>query len=150
LYDIYLVMPWRTIPVVRDEFGAVIAGAWIWPTGILYLGLPLEATRRYLTAVREAGGSGVIVPACYRIPNIDPQAGQRLAQAEFERRRKPGRTYGDISRARDDFLWWEYRVADLEAQAAGMVPGAIVICIDKLDGHVRTQQEYDAWGRLSD
>ncbi len=119
------------------------------PARELHLGLPLADAQGYLQALQAAGGKGYLVPIRYRHPRISARQGLRLAQIEFERIREVDREFGLIVLFYDDFLWWMYHVPDIELRKAGCIPGAIVISIDKFDGHVGTEDERREWARLS-
>jgi hypothetical protein len=161
-YDLYVGKYWRSTPVVRDASGAVVEGAWdkypldtvhsgiqidnvyLWSGGIMYLDLPREEAYRYARALRDAKGSGILVPTRYREPRISPAEGLTLATNEFSRIHDPDAEYGQASIA-NEYCCWCYTFPDLTAQAQGIIPGALFIFIHKMTGRVCTNKEVLAW-----
>jgi len=147
-YDVYVAVPWKTVPKLENGDAVVLAMAAQTKQDVIYLQGTLEQARSYLSAIYRAGGAAVVVPSHYRVWNISAAEGSKLAHAEFARRRNPDHVYGDLSEARDEYLWWEYIASDITAQTAGMIPGVLRIKIDKLDGHVPSKEEYSSWLRM--
>lgn len=149
LYDIFVVTACGHLPALPARADDHTAESCM-QGGLMQIGLPLREIRSCLKAVREAGGNGLIVPARYRNPHLRRDEARALALAWLEEIRKgTADEFGELSEGRDEFLWWVFSADNLRAQAVGLIPGAVFIAIDKLDGHVRTLKEYQEWGRLS-
>lgn len=165
-FDLYVGRMWKAEPVVRDAGGAPLASAWgaypldtvhggvpiddvrLWSGAIMYLGLPWGEAVRYLRALREAGGSGLLAPSTYRVPRVSPEQGLALARAEFARVRNPDATYGDLGGPVDEYCCWRYGAPNLTAQAEGYIPGMLYIYIHKLTGRVCSAKEVEVWVRM--
>lgn len=118
--------------------------------GVRLLGLPLSNARQVLKTIRDSGGTALIIPIRYRETRITREVARTLALDEFERVRKPNRVYGEMTEGWDSGLWWEFRVPDIEQEEAGYIPAAVIIGIDKHDGHVQIRGERPNWLRLSE
>jgi hypothetical protein len=60
-----------------------------------------------------------------------------------------GKNLEDLDEGRDDLLWWTFCANDRDAISRDIKPGRVSIPVSKLDGHIRTDDEYRAWLELS-
>jgi hypothetical protein len=161
LYDLHLGPPPLVTPLLSADERRLLDEALQQPAGrsnfpfhaprTIYLARTLPETRRFLKALRDAGGGAVIVPVRYREPRITRDAARTLAQQQAQDlRARTDRIYGELQDATDDRLWWSFFVPDIAAQFARMIPGGRFINIDKVDGHAVTSAEIMAWAKLSD
>lgn len=89
------------------------------------------------------------MPSCYADPKISYEDAERIARAEYERislaRKGP---LGPLARsAHDEVLSWTFFARDLQ-QPDDIVPGGIFISVDKMDGHIQSDDEIMDWSRL--
>ncbi len=149
LYDIYLFVACKTPPTLPEGFGPVPPEVMAEPPQTLYVGLPLADARRYLSALKAAGGRGTLAPIAYRQPHLSPDEGMARAQEAFKQQRTPGQSYNQLELVRDEGVYWLYRATRRQPWVDDRVPGTLYLYIDKLDGHVGTNQEVEEWANLS-
>jgi hypothetical protein len=117
--------------------------------GLCRIALPLVDARSALLKIRELGGDAYLVPVEYRSPATSLFAARNIALQVHAQMTAAGRDLEDIDQGRDDLLWWTFRANDREAISRDVIPGCVAISVDKLDGHIRTDDEYRAWLELS-
>jgi hypothetical protein len=140
-YDLYVggVIGVGRAPGPRDETR----------TGWIELAEDLEAVRARMRRVHELGRSAYVVPAHYRVPAVTPEQARERAEEIRERHVARGRRLAPLTGPDDGLLWWEFAAADPDAQARGVIPGAVEVAVDKLDGSIRTEEQFARWLRLS-
>lgn len=116
---------------------------------VVQVGMLLAKARECLGEIRAAGGNGILMPIRYRTLRVTKEEARRIALNALERvKSETGNTYGELSEAHDEFLWWAFTADNFDAQTAGVIPGVLSIGVDKVDGHVRTEEELYAWASL--
>lgn len=117
--------------------------------GLIRVALSFIDARRALSKIRELGGDAYLVPVEYRSPAISMFAAREIARRLRAQMLAAGRDLEELDEAHDDLLWWTFRARDREAISRDVVPGCVSFSVDKLDGHIRTEDEYRAWLDLS-
>lgn len=117
--------------------------------GLIRVALPLNDARSVLLQIRQRGGDAYLVPVEYRSPAISMFAAREIARQLRAQMLAAGRNLEELDEAQDDLLWWTFRAKDREAISRGVIPGCVSLSVDKLDGHIRTEDEYRAWLELS-
>lgn len=117
--------------------------------GLIRVALSLIDARSVLSKIREIGGEAYLVPVKYRSPAVSMFAAREIAGRLRAQMLAAGRDLDDLDEARDDLLWWTFRAKDREAISRDVIPGCVSLSVDKLDGHIRTDDEYRAWLELS-
>jgi len=146
-YDLFIVKPIRR-PIPKDDSDYLVLEkstrrSW------LYLGEDLDEIRRTLQKIRQYCGNGYVVPSKYRVPRVTMEEAESIARKVYEGWLKAGSKLDVLSEGLDDLLWWSFYAEDIEAVEKGMIPGTVTIDVDKLDGHLRTHEEYSEWLKLS-
>lgn len=98
----------------------------------------------------EARESGMLVPAKYRNPDawISLDEAERLANIEMEPLRlkysdaKLGRLVREPSH--DHPLWFGFAAPSEVWISKGLIPGALFVYVDRLDGHIWREADLDA------
>ena len=117
--------------------------------GFIRVALPLVEARRALLKIRQVGGVAYLVPIEYRNPVISMFAAKEIAHRVHAQMLVAGKNLEDIDEGRNDLLWWTFRANVRDAISRDIIPGCASISVDKLDGHLRTDEEYRAWLELS-
>jgi hypothetical protein len=157
MYDIYLskgcrVLPdlsgfVQQIPAFADK--QLVARLLEEEPGFLGLELPLETARPLIKLLKysETRALGRIVPSKYRQQPATltretayPLAEQTLKQEQLN---YPTTSFGPIVFDSEDLMWFEFCTVSEEWIAQGMIPGALIVCVDKLDGHIWQDEEFE-------
>lgn len=108
--------------------------------GFLGLDLSLTQAEALLDACRAAGARGSVVAAQYRQTQVvSMEAAMDIADHELNRLQRLLATKAPFEPTRfvrEEALWWVFCRPSEALIAAGYVPGALFVAVDKLDGHV--------------
>jgi len=146
-YDVFIVNPVGG-PIRKDDPDLVLLEKST-QRGWINLGLDLAEVRQTLQKIREHRGNGYVVPSQYRVPRVTVDQAESIARKVYEELLKGGLRLDVLSEELDDVLWWSFYAEDIDAVQRGIIPGTVTIAVDKLDGHLRTLQEYSEWLKLS-
>lgn len=149
LYDLYLTAGCAGEPSLADLLGTIprLADAAVRARllqrspgpGFLRLDLPEDAARVLLGRLMRAEARGELVPAAYRRPHINTQAGQSIAERTLTAqasREFPGYTFRPVRYWREGPRWWVFGMIADALVDQGHVPGGVLAYVDKLDGHI--------------
>jgi hypothetical protein len=102
--------------------------------GFSQISLSLPQARDLAQNNRQRGYATVIVPTVYRDAKLSPSEARTIALTAFETRKaeRVGDTFGDLGEGEDEGGWWLFQADNLTAQEAGMIPGLVLIRVDKL------------------
>jgi hypothetical protein len=117
--------------------------------GLLQMDLPFDDAKKVLNVVKGCGANAYLVPMIYRHPIISIQEAKCVALKKYSEMIEGGRRLASLDDGYDDVLWWTFCADDIEAVENDLIPGRICISVDKLDGHTRSQEEFEEWLRLS-
>jgi hypothetical protein len=126
--------------------------SWKGPTtpGFAGLEVSLQECRSILADLRDAGGNGLVVASRYRDAKVTAEKAKESAEKQLAvLRGGAADVYGPIEDAEDEGAWWTFQVSNLTEQEKGRIPGVSFISIDKLDGHVVSNDEREKCLRLS-
>lgn len=146
LYDLDVVIAAQR-PIAGSEHG--IDDEALSKTGLISLGVEHEEGKRLLGLVRQAGARGYLMPVAYRKPRISLEQARELASRKHQELRKSGKRLLELMEGYNDGLWWTFAAEDEDALEKDLTPGAVFISIDKLDGSLRTKEQYQKWLALS-
>lgn len=146
LYDLYIANPPRDLQS-RETTSA--QHRIFLSRGVRELGLALSEAQALLRDARACGANAYLVPTVYRHAPVSLDQARAAAETAYTRLIAQGRRLGPLEPGYDDRLWWVFCADDIEAIEQDRYPGRVHIAIDKLDGHMRTKEELDAWLRLS-
>jgi hypothetical protein len=140
-YDLYITNP-ISVPVlqVNDSNSNIF-----FSRGWKQMDLDLEQIRTLQKEVLDHNGRAYIVPAGYRTPLIEREHARTVALTKYDELTRAGKKLDPLSDGYDDILWWTFEAEDPEAISKEIIPGRIAISIDKLDGHIRTKDEFAEW-----
>ncbi len=111
--------------------------------------LPFDGAKKVLNMVKACGANAYLVPVTYRHPAISIQEARSVALEKHSEMIRAGKRLASLDDGYDDFLWWTFCADDIQAIESDLIPGRVCISVDKLDGHIRTQEEFEGWLRLS-
>ena len=157
MFDIYLAIGCRTIPDLTDITGSIqLRARPEWRNllmsekpGFLGLNLPRKEATALIARLRysEARASGIIVPTRYRDeePRLSVEEARSIAEAEIERykREHPTAKLEHVELKSQNVIWYAFTSTSKEWVRKGKVPGALSVCVDKLDGHIWKMDEKD-------
>jgi hypothetical protein len=107
--------------------------------GWLDLALPLTVAERLGRRLHASGARGEIVEVAYRTPQLSQEAALQLAARvlpDLAARTFPGYSFKPPVLRRDAPRWYLFiRVSDALLDA-GHIPGGVLAGIDKIDGHL--------------
>ncbi len=146
--DVYLIEGCRTQPSLPSTFAGLAELSL--PVrlmerrpGFLGLDLPMAQARALLDTCRAAGARGSVVAARYRQAQVvSMESALDIADEELNRQQRLLATklaFEPTRFVREEALWWVFCRPSEALIAAGHVPGALFVAVDKLDGHVWTE-----------
>lgn len=157
MFDIYLVRGCNSLPEMEDLFDLIPALATSKvqenllkdSPGFLGFDLPLEAARRLIKRLKYAGteAGGQIIPSKYRDnqPNYTIETAYPIAE---ETLKKIQSSYSDISfgpityvPGSSGLMYITFVSIATEWTEEGLVPDGIFVSVDKLDGHIWSDEE---------
>jgi len=155
-YDLYLRQGCNCLPDFRDldhEVSFVTYPTfqqWIvqqTPTvlGFLQVSLTEPVARALLQRLRSGGAVGFIIKDGYRQPKVSLANAYRLADQELTRRQEqkfPGYTFKPVAFHQERPQTWRFVCACPPLIEEGYIPGALFADVDKIDGHIWQQEEY--------
>jgi hypothetical protein len=94
-------------------------------------------------SVKSAGT--YIVPTAYRTAKIDQVNARIIALDHWKMLCDQGRPLDEPGSGLSEPMWWEFFSSDRDAQAQELIPGGIFIPVDKIDGHVYSTAEAQAF-----
>lgn len=111
--------------------------------GFLGLNLPANTAAELLEELLLAGGQGLVVPSAYRQPKVTLEMAYPIAKQAIAQKQETHSNYKfePVKFLREAAMWWEFAAISEELIQQSHIPGAIHVCVDKLDGHVWTPQE---------
>jgi hypothetical protein len=147
LYDLHLDRGCASFPLVADLVLSIRALANLEvqakltqeEPGWLGIAVPAVLAETLARRLRAAGARGEMVEAAYRLPQLSQEAAQRLAAPvlpELAARFFPGYCFKPPVLRRDTPRWYLFISVSEALMDAGHVPGGVLAAIDKLDGHV--------------
>ena len=107
--------------------------------GWLGLALPSATAETLARRLAAAGGRGEIAEAAYRTPRLSREDAQRIAARvlpELAARTFPGYTFKPPVLRRDQPRWYFFISISEALMDAGHIPGGMLAAVDKLDGHL--------------
>ncbi len=145
-YDLYIFNPFRNGQATDD--GSIDLERFK-NRGWAGLDESLEEARKILEKLRKYQVNGYLVESRYRQPRITLEEARKIAEKRYSELVESGRNLEPMDNGYDDIMWWIFPVEDIDAVAKGLIPGMVVIGVDKLDGHLRTHEEHNAWIKRS-
>jgi hypothetical protein len=111
----------------------------------LGLDLPVEIATDLLDRLESQGARGLVVEAKYREPRISKETAFSIAERDLLERQKsyPTVEFDPLSFRREDVMWWEFCSVSPDWIEEGRIPGALLACVDKVDGHVWTKEDFE-------
>ena len=156
MYDIYLSMGCRILPDFKDLLQeasiltdpAVITQILQRSPGPGFLGLDLnrQVAGTLLQLLKSTKASGYIVDAAYRKPSITIEQATAIAEhaiTELQATRFSDTTFNPIHFEREQPVCWTFCAVSEQWVKKGLIPGALYVSVDKLDGHVWQPEEFD-------
>lgn len=157
LYDLHLsTSKHRTLPDLSELIGEVptyLRPSWdnliqtldrkLVP-GFMGLNCKSDLAAELLECIERAGGHGLVVPIGYLQPKITVEMAYPFAEQEVARRHalhlpnyklEPTRFFGEHT------MWWDFRANCPELIERDMIPGCVIVCVDKLDGRIWTSTD---------
>ncbi len=161
-FDIYLYVGCANPPAPGEEIPlplrepSVFVRVMRWESrGFLGLDLLRPEVATIRKWFKEHHASVLLVPVAYRQPRVTVEEAYPIAE-QFRRqkqsRRYPTLTWGPIVRAAHagEACAWAFFSGSDELQRQGYVPGGLFACVDKLDGHVWTDEDDNRRNALND
>ena len=121
-----------------------------WKTrGFVGVDLPLRDAQKVAKLLRDAGGAALVLPCRYRNAAISMDAARRIAKKRLsDLEVEQGNVFGPLEDGQEQWMWWRFYADHIPSIAEGREPGCIYIDIDKLDGHLKDEndsEEYRRW-----
>ena len=145
-YDLYVVIPFRNEQLAAN---ASIDPEPFRKRGWVGMDADYEEARKLLEELRKLQVNAYIVETRYKHPRVPLHEARAIAEKKYNKLVASGRNLEPLEAGYDDIMWWSFRMEDIDAVAKGYIPGVVVISVDKLDGHLRTPEEYKEWVKLS-
>ena len=155
LYDIYLTMGGRALPPMSDLIDvAPSLSASLFQQkmlqrsprpGFLGLDLPYNLAVTLMQRLITQKAVGYPVPAAYRQPQITKEQALPIAVKAIEHShstRIPNHTLGPVLLREEKPVCWTFSAASQEWIDAGRIPGALFASVDKLDGHLWQEKDF--------
>jgi hypothetical protein len=116
--------------------------------GFLGLELPLSDARVLLEKFRKLRAKPFVVPIDYRhAPKISREEAEHIAQQDIKAQMQSPRfanvSFEPVRYIRETVMFWTFVAASEDLRRQGLIPGALFSSIDKLDGHVWQEHEFD-------
>ena len=137
-----------TLPVLRSE--TFVTHILSRSPGFLGLSLEKEQVFQLSKILRGAGAIGNYLPVAYRTPMFSKEAALDIGERERAKLREehPELTFYPARAERfATELWWSVSIACKEWLDDGVLPGGIILWVDKLDGHLWEDSEVDEFFR---
>ena len=164
MYDIYLSMGCRGLPFFEDlaekipavqdlQFQQKILTPSPRRPGFLGLDLSEELAERLYRRLQTTRAVGYWLLSDYRQPRITQEQAQLLAEpaiAELAVRhyqRHPNDTLGPIGFVGERPEFWVFAAKSEYLMKENYIPGNLGVSVDKLDGHIWTQEDFDRRGK---
>lgn len=117
--------------------------------GFFGMNISLSKAQGIAKMLRSVGAYVQIVPSDYRIPKITQQEAAKTALSELKRiqTENPVEEMSELfEQKHHEPMWWCFR-SDLrrEQHDEGRIPGCVFLNVDKLDGHIRSNSEFEEW-----
>ena len=144
-YDLVIVNPIRGKIQEQDEhdMNPYTARGWF------RLDMDLDEAKKIFIKVRKYRANGYLVATEYRHPAITQSAARLIALKKYNQLIAEGRKLDVLDEGFDEIMWWSFCAEDKIAIEEGRIPGTVTIAVDKLDGHLRSDEEYRKWIQLS-
>lgn len=113
--------------------------------GFLGLDLSFEHAADLLKCIESQGAHGRVAASKYRHPEITLETAYSIAAKTIQQRQKkkyPGVDFESIQLSREEVMWWEFFAASEKWLEDGHTPGGLIVCVDKVDGHVWRHGEF--------
>ena len=117
--------------------------------GFLGLDLSLDLARPLIKRLRytDARALGYIAPSIYRhqVANFTRETAYPLAERALKQKQLgyPNTHFAPVVFASEDLMWFKFCAVSEEWIAQGFSPGALFVCVDKLDGHIWQHEEFE-------
>jgi hypothetical protein len=136
-----------TLPILRTE--AFLERVTSPFPGFLELSLEKEVVLQLARALKSSGKLGLYLLEGYRTPTISEAFALEVGERERAKliAESPELTFYPPRVNPRKLIWWEVTIGCKEWSDAGVLPGAIILWVDKLDGHVWDDQEMDEFLR---
>lgn len=86
-----------------------------------------------------------IEPTRYRVPKVSREQARGIAQKRWEELVEQGRPLDPLDIPMNDQICWSFGADDRDWQAQGLIPGRVWIYVDKLDGHIVSDEEMNRY-----
>lgn len=121
-----------------------------WKTlGLVGVDLPLRDAQKVAKLLKDVGGAALVLPCRYRSSAISIDAARQIAKKRMaDLELECGSVFGPLEDGQEQWMWWRFYADHIPSIAEGREPGCIYIDIDKLDGHLRNEndsEEYRRW-----
>lgn len=152
MYDIYLYSGCRSeadlraigdmFPFLNDQFFQKII---LSTPGFLGLEIEKDEIIQILKILGQYRAKGIYIPSKYRYPQITKDIALEIGERERKKLVQdfPDLTFYQPSTNPRPVLWWEVSIGCKEWIEEGSIPGAIILWIDKFDGHIWKDSEID-------
>ncbi|WP_017327082.1 hypothetical protein [Synechococcus sp. PCC 7336] len=110
----------------------------------LELNMPAEAVADIEEMISLGGGKGIIVKSDYRSPKLSLSEVFSIANIHLNRQAKknfPSYSFRAIQCIRSEPMYWLFGSFSEQLIHEGHNPGGVTVAIDKLDGHIWTEEE---------
>jgi len=129
------------------------------PPGVLEVALPKRLAWELMGRLSAIGATGDILEVAYRTSRISIEEARSAAEQALMNwlaTEKSANTYEPLqhltSLTHGKARWWTFFARSPEAQEQGYIPGGAMLYVDKVDGHVWTNEELNLigfeWDRL--
>jgi len=159
MYDIYLSMGCRELPVLEDLVTQIpmladpalqqkiLTGSPHHP-GFLGLDLPEELAQALFRRLKSKRAAGLWLLSAYRLPRVSKEQAAMLAEpAIAELKRKHFERYPDDTLSAVYFVGerpevWVFGYTSEQLVAKNIIPGGPRVGVDKVDGHIWTREDF--------
>jgi hypothetical protein len=117
--------------------------------GFLGLDLEKEIVIEVLKMLGKYEANGIYVPSKYRHPTITKDIALEIGNREKTKLLDefPGFTFYQPYVSPRGVLWWVVSIGCKEWEDAGDLPGAVILWVDKCDGHIWEDSEVESFTR---
>jgi hypothetical protein len=114
--------------------------------GFLDLNIPLVKAKHLLASITRCRARGLVILADYRSPKLSLEEALKIAKdfiAGYKNRAIPKYTVLETDFLREHAMWWTFGASVVEFVDANKIPSALLVSIDKLDGHIWQSEEME-------
>ena len=144
-YDIYIAVPiWNETDITDNNELSIFK-----KRGWAGLELDFNRAKEILVEIKRYRSGGYIVLNDYKFPQVTLEDARKIAIKEHQHLINNGRRLNRLEDGYDNITCWTFNAEDNDAIEKGSIPGRISISIDKIDGHLRSNEEFKEWIKQS-